>query len=152
MLKTRHPWAFMDAYRGKMFDGLWPTLPETFRITVDRYGERPCFTIYDPERISLNYNEALKKIEAVARWLHSKGVKKGDHVGLSAKNLPEWTVAYLGILFAGAVVVPIDQQLKFEEIDLLLKTARVSMLFTDEEKHEYYAKSSFIKDLVSLKK
>jgi long-chain acyl-CoA synthetase len=152
MLKTRHPWAFMDAYRGKAFNGLWPTLPEMYKMTVDRYGDRPCFTIYDPERISLTYNEALKKIEAVARWLHSKGVKKGDHVGLSAKNLPEWTVAYLGILFAGAVVVPIDQQLKFEEIDLLLKTARVTMLFTDEEKHEYYAKSSFIKDLVSLKK
>jgi long-chain acyl-CoA synthetase len=152
MLKIRHPWAFMDAYRGKTFHGLWPTLPEMYKITVDRYGERPCFTIYDPERISLTYNEALKKIEAVARWLHSKGVKKGDRVGLSAKNIPEWTVAYLGILFAGAIVVPIDQQLKFEEIDLLLKTARVTMLFTDEEKHEYYAKSSFITDLVSLKK
>ncbi len=152
MLKIRHPWAFLDAYRGKMFNGLWPTLPEMFRISVDRYGERPCFTIYDPERISLTYNEALKKVEALARWLHSKGVKKGDHIGLSSKNLPEWTVAYLGILFAGAVVVPIDQQLKLEEIDLLLKTARVSMLFTDEEKHEYYAKSPFITDLVSLKK
>lgn len=152
MLKPRTPWKFLDEYRGKMFNGLWPTFPEMFRITVSRYGERPCFTIYDPDRTSLTYNEALKKVEAVARWLHSKGVKKGAHIGLTGKNLPEWTVAYLGILFAGGVVVPIDQQLKIDEIDLLLKTARVSMLFTDEEKHDYYSKSSFIKELISLHK
>jgi len=48
------PWAFLDEYRGTYFHGEWPTLPEMFRITVKRYGDRPCFTIYEgDERISL---------------------------------------------------------------------------------------------------
>ncbi|MDR3342174.1 MAG: long-chain fatty acid--CoA ligase, partial [Treponema sp.] len=102
------PWAFLDAFRGKAFQGLWPTLPEMFKITVSRYGERSCFTIYEPGRISLSYNQSLKIIEAVARWLHSRGIRKGDAIALTGKNSPEWTVAYLGILFAGAIVVPID--------------------------------------------
>jgi long-chain acyl-CoA synthetase len=132
------PWAFLDAYRGKDFTGLWPTLPELFKISVSRYGERPCFTIYEPDRISLNYRESLGIIEAVARWIHSQGIRKGDAVAVTGKNSPEWTIAYLGILFAGAVVVPIDYQLKNDEIDLLLKTAKAKILFVDEEKYQRY--------------
>jgi len=150
--RTEKPWAFLNEYRGKAFSGLWPTLPEMYKITVSRYGERPCFTIYEPDRISLSYNEALKKIEAVARWLHSKGIKRGDRVAVTGKNAPEWTVAYLGILFAGGVVVPIDYQLKNEETDLLLKTSGARILFVDEEKHEYYNKKpGGLEIVISLK-
>ena len=147
------PWDFLDEYRGTFFRGSWPTLPEMFKITVNRYGERPCFTIYDPERISLNYNEALARIEKVALYLHSKGIGCGDMVAVSGKNSPEWTLAYLGILFAGATVVPIDYQLKNEELDLLLKAAKAKILFVDEEKHKYYIeKYEMLKEIISLKK
>ncbi|GHV95334.1 long-chain-fatty-acid--CoA ligase [Spirochaetia bacterium] len=134
-------WAFLDEYRGKVFSGEWPTLSEMFKITVSRFGERPCFTIYEPDRITLNYTETLKLVQSTARWLHSKGLRRGDRVAVTGKNAPEWTVAYLGILFAGGVVVPLDYQLKNEEIDLLIKTAGARMLFVDEEKHDRYVQS-----------
>ena len=130
--KNKTPWLFLDEYRGKEFNGLWPTLPELFRINVSRYPDSPCFSVFDPDRISLNYKEALAKIQAVARWLCKLGIVKGDNVALTGKNSPEWAVAYLGILFAGATVVPIDYQMKNEEIDLLIKTARAKILFVDE--------------------
>ena len=150
---TKEPWAFLSDYRGKIFSGEWPTLPEMFRITVSRYGERPCFTIYEPDRISLNYTESLRLIEAVARWLHSKGIQRGDRIAVTGKNAPEWTIAYLGILFAGAVVVPIDYQLKPEETDLLIKTAGARILFVDEEKYERYAQNpGGLETVISLKK
>jgi len=150
---TEKPWAFLNDYRGKAFNGEWPTLPEMYKITVSRYPERACFTIYEPDRISLNYTEALKIIEAVARWLHSNGVRRGDRVAVTGKNAPEWTVAYLGILFAGGVVVPIDYQLKNEETDLLIKTSGAKMLFVDEEKHDRYKpKPLGLEEVISLKK
>ena len=150
---TEKPWAFLNEYRGKAFQGQWPTLPEMFNITVSRYGERPCFTIYEPDRISLNYTEALRLIEAVARWLHGKGIRRGDAVAVTGKNAPEWTVAYLGILFAGATVVPIDYQLKNEETELLIKTANARILFVDEEKHDRYVQNpGGIETVISLKK
>jgi long-chain acyl-CoA synthetase len=150
---TPTPWAFLDAFRGTAFKGLWPTLPEMFRITVSRYGERPCFTIYEPDRISLTYEESLRIIKALARWLHSQGIRQGDAVAVSGKNSPEWTVAYLGILFAGAVVVPIDYQLKNEEIDLLLRTSKATILFIDEEKHPFFTSNpGSLHRIVSLKK
>jgi long-chain acyl-CoA synthetase len=150
---TEKPWAFLEDFRGKAFTGQWPTLPDMFRISASRYGERPCFTIYEPDRISLTYTEALRVIETVARWLHAKGIRRGDTVAVTGKNAPEWTVAYLGILFAGATVVPIDYQLKNEEIDLLIKTAGVKTLFVDEEKHDRYALNPGALDsVISLKK
>jgi len=151
--RTEKPWAFLEEYKGKYFTGQWPTLPEMYRITVLRYPERACFTIYEPDRISLNYTESLKIIEAAARWLHSKGIRRGDRVAVSGKNAPEWAVAYLAVLFAGGVVVPIDYQLKNEEIDLLLKAAGARMLFIDEEKHEYYVNNpGALESVISMKK
>ncbi|MDR1059283.1 MAG: AMP-binding protein [Treponema sp.] len=152
MIIERTPWKYLDAYRGKDFSGFWPTLPELFKITTSRFAERPCFTIYEPDRISLTYREALIKIEALARHLHSRGLKKGDKAAVTGKNSPEWAVAYLGILFAGGVVVPIDYQLKNEEMDLLIKTAGVNILFVDEEKYPRYAEEpGEIKEVISLK-
>ena len=151
--RTEKPWEFLNDYRGKVFTGEWPTLPEMYKITVSRYPERACFTVYDPDRISLNYTQALKLIEAVGRWLHSKGIRRGDRVAVTGKNAPEWAVAYLGILFAGGVVVPIDYQLKNEETDLLLKASGSRILFVDEEKHEYYTQNrGSLEDILSLKK
>jgi long-chain acyl-CoA synthetase len=150
---TEKPWEFLKEYRGKAFSGVWPTLPEMFRITVLRYPERACFTIYEPNRISLNYTEALKIIEAAARWLHNKGVRRGDKVAVTGKNAPEWTVAYLAILFAGGTVVPIDYQLKNEEIDLSIKTSGARILFFFFEKHDYYTQNAgALSTVLSLKK
>jgi len=149
---TEKPWQFLNDYRGKAFTGQWPTLPEMYKITVSRYPDRPCFTVYEPDRISLSYTEALKKIEAVARWLHSKGIKRGDKIAVTGKNSPEWTVAYLGVLFAGGIVVPIDYQLRNEETDLLIKTASVKILFVDEEKYDYYIQNkNGLEMVISLK-
>jgi long-chain acyl-CoA synthetase len=153
MNKTITPWAFLDEYRGKDFKGVWPTLPELFRITVSRHGQRSCFTVFEPDRISLNYNESLKLIQAVARWLYSKGIRKDDKVAVTGKNSPEWAVAYLGIVFAGAIVVPIDYQLKSEETDLLIRTARAKILFVDEEKLAHFKENpKDLTNIVSLKK
>jgi long-chain acyl-CoA synthetase len=150
---TEKPWEFLNDYRGKAFSGQWPTLPEMFKITVSRYAERNCFTVFDPDRITLNYTESLKLIESVARWLYSKGIRRGDRVAVTGKNAPEWAVSYLAVLFAGGVVVPIDYQLKNEEIDSLIKASGARILFIDEEKHDYFTENKGnLETVISLKK
>jgi long-chain acyl-CoA synthetase len=147
------PWAYLDAYRGTVFTGTWPTMVEAFKISASRYGERPCFTIYEPDRISLSYNGALRILEAVSRWLHSRGIRRGDKVALTGKNSPEWTVAFIAIHFAGAVVVPIDHQLRQEETESLVSFSGAGILFVDEEKYERCVANlqGVVKDIVSLK-
>ncbi len=137
-MKTTDPWTFLDEYRGSAFSGEWPSLPALFRISATRHPDRACFTVYEGERISLSYAEALSQIEAVASALRDGGIGKGDKVAVSGKNSPEWAIAYLSVLFAGATVVPIDYQLKTDEIGNLIAASDARMLFVDEEKHGHY--------------
>jgi long-chain acyl-CoA synthetase len=150
--RGRKPWAFLDEFRGTLFTGQWPTLPEMFTISCKRYGDRPCLTIYEPDRISLSYTEALAKIKALARWLHSRGLAKGDKIAVTGKNSPEWAVTYMGILFSGATVVPIDYQLTNDEMDLLISTAKARILFVDEEKFDRFTGETAknLEEIVSL--
>ncbi|OQA63822.1 MAG: Long-chain-fatty-acid--CoA ligase [Spirochaetes bacterium ADurb.Bin269] len=138
-LVERKPWAFLDDWRGKEFSGEWPTIPEMFRISAKRYGERNCFTSFEPDRVTLTYGEALARIETLAAWLASKGVRRGDRVAVSGKNSPEWAVAYIATMFAGATVVPIDYGLHDHEIENLLRASEPKIFFVDEEKYDHFA-------------
>ncbi len=135
-MRETEPWKFLDAYRDRVFQGTWPTLPQLFDISVDRFADRPCFTVYSPKRESLTYKEAQERIKAVAAYLASIGVKEGAHVAVTGKNSPEWAIAYLAVLYAGAIVVPIDYQLSTQEINTLIKAGDVVAAFVDEEKFD----------------
>ena len=149
MYKNREPWKALEAYKGKYFSGEWPTLPELFNITADRFPDRRCFSTYGPD-LFFTYREAHAKIISVSNYLKKTGVKKGDKVAVTGKNSPEWTIAYLSIMFAGATVVPLDYQLHSEEITALLDFAGVSILFVDEEKFEEIGSLKKGLDLISL--
>ncbi len=145
------PWSFLDAYRGTRFEGEWPTLPEMFRISVERFPDNNCFTEYNPERVSLSYRQALEKIESVSGYLRSLDIGPGMNVALTGKNSPEWAVAYLAILDAGATVVPIDYQIGIEESKNLLRASDAVLLFVDEEKaKDLEGVSPAVKKVLSL--
>ena len=139
MKKDTLPWDFLDEFRGKKFDGEWPTLPEMLSISATRYPNRNCLTVFEPNRITLTYSEALEKIKSLSYWMIENGVKKNDHVAVTGKNSPEWAVVYFAALFAGAVIIPIDAGLHVEETKTLLRTARPVLLFCDEEKYSHFA-------------
>ncbi len=132
------PWSFLEEYRGTHFNGKWPTLVGLFAITADRYPDRPCYTVYEPERVSITYREAHTLIRRVASFLQSREISHGDKVAVTGKNSPEWAVAYMATLAAGATVVPIDYQLKDTEIDKLISVSDAKALFVDEERFERF--------------
>ena len=152
----KKPWLFLDEWKGKMFNGEWPTLPEMFEISAQRYPDRNCLTVFEPERITLSYSETLHAVKKLAYWFTEKGAGSGAHIAVSGKNSSEWAVVYLAALFAGGVIIPIDYALHNEEIDVLLKTARPRFFFVDEEKYDYFAEESrtadFTGEIYSLHK
>jgi long-chain acyl-CoA synthetase len=143
------PWHFLDEFRGTLFSGEWPTIPQLFTVSTQRYPESPCFTVYESDRVSLSYSEALERVRRVAGYLRQHGIAPGDRVGVSGANSPEWAVAYLAVLFAGAVVVPIDYALSAKEIRGLLESAGAKALFIDGEKYGDFLNEG-IQSLVSL--
>ena len=119
-------------YKGKFFEGEWPTITEMFNITLSRFPERTCFTVFEKsKKISFNYTQAHEIIQNVASYLNQKGIKRGDKVVLTGKNSIGWGVSYFAINYAGAVVVPIDAQLPIERMLKLAAFADAKFLITD---------------------
>ena len=144
--KQTDPIVFLDEFRQKDFTGEWPTLPEMFNITVKRFPNNNCFTDFEGPygaKQTITYSQAKEKILALANWMAVNGINHGDHVAVSGKNSPEWTVVYLAALYAGAIIIPIDYALHTTEVDNLLNTAKPKLFFVDSEKYEYYAGGSF---------
>ena len=132
--RETQPWKFLDDFRGKEFEGTWPDIKTMFHISCLRYPDNLCFRVFSPSEETFTYREAEKKIKEVSYYLLSEGVQKGDRIGVSGKNSPEWCIAYLGIIYAGAIVVPLDYSLKDQEMEHLISFGGVSRLFIDKER------------------
>src|ERR1700744_3950451 len=57
---------------------------------------------------TLTYGELADGGGPVATLVRERGVEPGDRVGVMLPNVPEFPLAYYGILQAGAVVVPMN--------------------------------------------
>jgi long-chain acyl-CoA synthetase len=76
----------------------------------------------------LSYAELDNRSARLATLLAVKGVQPGDRVGVMLPNVPEFPVAYYGVLRAGAVVVPMNVLLKRREIAFYLSDSGAKLL------------------------
>jgi long-chain acyl-CoA synthetase len=67
----------------------------------------------------------------IAAGLVRRGFKPGGHAAILAPSSPQWVTAYLGVLRAGGVVVPVDKELKSAELRHVLTDCEAKLLFTD---------------------
>ena len=131
MNMDKHAWDEIDPYRGTLVKGEWPTIPELFEMAVDRYKNNISFSVFEPDKKALTYQQAYDKIMRGAAYLIEKGVRKGDRVLLNGKNSPDWAIAYFSILFADAVIVPIDNQMHIDRCMRLSEYAKVRFAICD---------------------
>ncbi|ORU89741.1 MAG: long-chain fatty acid--CoA ligase [Cycloclasticus sp. symbiont of Poecilosclerida sp. M] len=66
------------------------------------------------------------KSDSFAAGLHAKGVKKGHRIALYCINGADFAASYMGIIKAGAVVVPVNLLQKPSEIQFILNDAGIS--------------------------
>jgi long-chain acyl-CoA synthetase len=94
-----------------------------------------------PQKIALfwgereySYTDLWRQSGVVSDQLRQRfDVKPGDRVGLWLKNCPEFIPSLFGILRAGAVVVPINNFFKADEVNYILSDAGIDVLITDAE-------------------
>ncbi|MFC2822327.1 MAG: AMP-dependent synthetase/ligase [Spirochaetales bacterium] len=130
------PWRFLDGYRGKYFDSQWPSLPQMFDIITERFPDNRVFEAFSPEHVTFTYTQAQAHFNKVARWLYAQGVRKGDRVAVNGKNSPEWAIAYMGIVYMGAIVVPVDASLSNAEIEHLVDFVEIKGIFLDADRFD----------------
>jgi long-chain acyl-CoA synthetase len=101
-------------------------LAEILRDSAEADAERVAIKLDDAE---LSYAALQEGAERVASLLAAHGVGPGDRVALMLPNVPYFPVCYFGILWAGAVVVPMNVLNRRREVTFYLKDSGARLLF-----------------------
>ncbi|WP_371793389.1 amino acid adenylation domain-containing protein [Streptomyces sp. NBC_01471] len=96
-------------------------------------AERPGSTAVSYGQEHLTYAELNGRANRLARYLASRGVQRGDRIGLSLERGPAQVVAILAVLKAGAAYVPVNPADPAPRQELVLGDARVRLVLRDEE-------------------
>lgn len=122
----------------------------------ERYGEDVCLVEVNPEvqeiqrdnwkeyeliepneatyyRREITWNVFNEKANRFANLLLSRGVEKGNKVGILLMNCLEWLPIYMGILKTGALAVPLNFRYTPEEIEYCVNLAEVDILVFGSE-------------------
>jgi len=76
-----------------------------------------------------SYGELQAAIESVAGYCVELGCRKGDRVVLISENSFFWVAAYLGILGAGLVCVPLPTSVSEQDLDYVLEITEARLAF-----------------------
>jgi long-chain acyl-CoA synthetase len=101
-------------------------LAENLTLTAAEHPDRPALRLDEGELTYAQLDEASAR---VARLLHTKGLGRGDRVGIMLPNVPYFAVCYFGVLRAGAVVVPMNVLLKAREVAFYLGDPEATLCF-----------------------
>ena len=97
-------------------------------LLSDSAGRAPELPAIRLGEVELSYGELDERSARLATLLREKGVEPGDRVGVMLPNVPEFPVAYYGVLRAGGVVVPMNVLLKQREIAFYLEDSGARLL------------------------
>ena len=79
-------------------------------------------------RREITWHVMNEKANRFANLLLSRGIKKGDKVGILLMNCLEWLPIYFGILKTGALAVPLNFRYAPDEIEYCVNLADVDIL------------------------
>jgi len=120
------------------------TLPALLDEQALRGGERIAVISHGVET---TFADLASRAGQLAAELRSKGVRRGDRVGLLASNGIEWLEICFGALAAGAVLVPISTWSTQAELEFILADSGVTTLFSVAS----VGKEDFVASLTALR-
>ncbi|OQD59173.1 acyl-CoA synthetases (AMP forming) [Methanobrevibacter arboriphilus JCM 13429 = DSM 1125] len=103
------------------------TIGGFFEKQVEAQGDRE-FLVYPDRDLKFTYKEFNERVDMLAKGLLSIGIEKGDHVGIWAKNVPDWLTFLFATAKIGAVLVTVNTAYKSHELDYILKQSDMKAL------------------------
>jgi long-chain acyl-CoA synthetase len=112
----------------------------TLQSIIDSLGERgektALLALGKKDRHRWSFKKLADSARSFANGLAKGGFKRGDTIVLFAENRPEWIVAALGIIRAGAVAVPLDVQLGDKTLVHVLRDSGARAVITTQRRME----------------
>jgi long-chain acyl-CoA synthetase len=96
-------------------------------------SEKTAMRIVGDDSQNYSFGETLRYIRAIAYRLEQEGVGFGDRVAVIGENHPCWAIAYLGVLYRGAVCVPLDPHGEIETLTNFIDNSEAKLAFIGAE-------------------
>jgi len=107
------------------------TIDSLIRETCQKYSDKPAMSYkLAGSWHTMTYGTLWELSDRIAAGMIKSGFITGDHAALLAPSSPQWVAAYLGILKAGGVVVPVDKELKSAELRHVLTDCDARFIFS----------------------
>ena len=98
--------------------------------SIKNYWDRPALT--DFKGATSSYKDVARKIEKLHLLFEHSGIQKGDKIALCSRNTSNWGIAFLATLSYGAVVVPILNEFKPDNVHHIVNHAEARILFAGD--------------------
>jgi long-chain acyl-CoA synthetase len=85
---------------------------------------------------SYTYAELDDRCRRFAAFVRAAGAGRGGRTAILLQNVPEFAVAYFGVVAAGGVAVPVNYRLSPPEVGYILSDCGVSAVVTTPEQYE----------------
>ncbi len=103
------------------------TIGDLFEKEVKNHPDRD-FIIYPDRGLRFTYKDFDKRVNMFAKGLLSLGITKGDHVGIWAKNVPDWLTFMFATAKIGVVLVTVNTAYKGHELEYVLEQSDMKAL------------------------
>ncbi|HEX5513158.1 MAG TPA: AMP-binding protein [Gammaproteobacteria bacterium] len=123
----------MPVYAIPADDETFLPLPQMIRQTAATQPDKPA--IFDGERI-IKWGELGRRVNRVANRLIAAGVEPGDMVAGLSENSAEYVELYLGVLAAGACMVPLSGMASGDSLRLMIDDCGSRWLFVSARNRE----------------
>jgi long-chain acyl-CoA synthetase len=105
------------------------TLNDMFRSSVTAFAERTAMESFGK---TLTYAQLDHAVEAIASWLQSRGLKKGERVAIMSPNVMAYPAILFGALRVGGVVVNVNPLYTPRELEHQINDSGARFLFVLE--------------------
>lgn len=92
----------------------------------------PNKTLVHFERQAISYSQLFRYVQQIAGSLNAWGLTRGDRVALYLENSPSFIATYLGVLWLGGVVVPVNTRYRETELRHMLNDSGARLAVTDK--------------------
>jgi len=86
------------------------------------------FIVYPDRNLRWTFAEFNERVDCLAKGLLAIGIGKGDHVGIWARNVPDWLTFMFATARIGAVLVTINTLYRSFELEYVLRQADMKAL------------------------
>jgi fatty-acyl-CoA synthase len=103
------------------------TLGEVLEEQVAKYPDRD-FIVYADRNLRFTYKQFDDRVNSMAKGFLAMGLKKGDHLGIWATNVPDWFTIFFATAKIGVTLVTINTNYKLHELEYLIKQSDINAL------------------------